>query len=61
MIDPDKFFRINRNCIVNINEIGDILSYSSSRLKIKLKSNKAIYDIIVSKEKVREFKRWIDR
>lgn len=60
-IDPDKFFRINRNCIININEIDDIRSYSSSRLKIKLNSDKPIYDLIVSKDKVREFKKWIDK
>jgi DNA-binding LytR/AlgR family response regulator len=61
IINPDKFFRINRNSIININEINDILSYSSSRLKIKLNSDKPIYDLIVSKDKVREFKKWIDR
>ncbi|MGQ8336823.1 LytR/AlgR family response regulator transcription factor [Sunxiuqinia sp. A32] len=61
IINPDKFFRINRNSIVNINEINDILGYSSSRLKIRLKSAKPIYDLIVSREKVREFKRWIDK
>jgi len=60
-IDPDRFFRINRNCIVNINAISDILSYSSSRLKIKLNSDKPIYDLIVSKDKVSEFKKWIDK
>ena len=60
-IDPDRFFRINRNCIISINEISDILNYSSSRLKIKLKSKKNIYDLIVSKDKVREFKKWIDK
>jgi len=60
-VDPDKFFRINRNCIININEISDILNYSSNRLKIKLKSNKPIYDFIVSKDKVSEFKKWIDK
>lgn len=61
MINPAIFFRISRNCIININQISDILSYSSSRLKIKLNSNKPIYDLIVSKDKVREFKKWIDK
>jgi len=60
IIDPDKFFRINRNCIVNINAISDILSYSSSRLKIKL-NNQPIDDLTVSKDKVREFKKWVDK
>jgi len=56
-ISPDKFFRINRNCIVNVDAISDILIYSSSRLIIKLKGNKPIYDLIVSKDKVSEFKK----
>jgi DNA-binding LytR/AlgR family response regulator len=60
-INPNQFFRINRNCIINIHEISDILNYSSSRLKIKLKSNKPIYEFIISKDKVSEFKRWIDK
>jgi len=60
-ISPDKFFRINRNCIVNVDAISDILIYSSSRLIIKLKGNKPIYDLIVSKDKVGEFKKWIDK
>ncbi len=60
-LDPAKFFRINRNCMVNINEISDILHYSSSRLKITLKSNKPVSDMIVSKDKVAAFKKWIDK
>jgi len=60
-IDPNQFFRINRNFLVNINAIGNILSYSSSRLKINLKSHKSIDDLIVSRDKVSEFKNWIDK
>jgi len=45
----------------HINAIGDILAYSSSRLKINLKCTKSIDDLIVSKDKVGEFKKWIDR
>ena len=59
-IDYKQFFRINRNCIININAISDIVSYSTSRLKIKLKSSKPIDDLIVSRDKVSEFKKWID-
>jgi len=61
MIDPDKFFRINRNCILNINVVSDILHYSSSRLRIKINGEKPIYDLIVSKDKVSKFKKWIDK
>jgi len=61
IINPAVFFRINRNCIINIDQIADILSYSSSRLKVKLKNSKSLYDLIVSKEKVKGFKKWIDK
>lgn len=60
IIDGDKFFRINRNCIVNFHAIRDIIAYSSSRLKIKLE-NQPIDELIVSKEKVSAFKKWMDK
>ena len=60
-VDYHTFFRINRNCMVNINAISDILFYSSSRLKIKLNSNKPMEDLIVSRDKVHEFKKWIGK
>lgn len=59
LVDPDRFFRINRNYLVNIDCIDEIISYSSSRLKIKLRSQ-GINDLIVSREKVSEFKKWMD-
>lgn len=61
IIDFSIFFRINRDCIVNVNAINEILCYSSSRLKLKLKSHKPIEDLIVSRDKVSEFKKWIDK
>ncbi len=60
MIDPEMFFRINRNFIVNLNCITEILSYSTNRLKIKLEHCEND-DLIVSRDKVSEFKSWMDR
>lgn len=60
MLDPELFFRINRNYLANINCISEIISYSTNRLKIKL--NDANEDgLIVSRDKVGEFKRWMDK
>jgi DNA-binding LytR/AlgR family response regulator len=58
VVDPKYFYRISRNCIININAIRDIVSFSSSRLLIKINSRKTIADLIVSREKVSEFKQW---
>ena len=57
-LDPKKFRRVNRKYIINIEAIKDIISYTNSRLKIKLKTTIA-EDIIVSRERVKEFKDWI--
>jgi len=60
LVDPEKFFRINRNHIVNINAIQDIYNYSSSRLGINIKMMDRL-NLIVSREKVNDFKMWLDR
>jgi DNA-binding LytR/AlgR family response regulator len=58
-VDPRKFFRLNRKYLCKAEAISEILSYSNSRLKVKLK-NCGDNDILVSREKVSEFKNWLD-
>ncbi len=58
-LDPEHFFRVNRTFIVHINAIKDIIAYSNSRLKLVLHSYKDS-EIIVSRERVKDFKNWID-
>jgi len=59
LVDNKIFFRINRKSIININFINDIIMYSNSRLKIKI-DNLKLEDMIVSREKVKEFKNLLD-
>jgi DNA-binding LytR/AlgR family response regulator len=59
LLDPAQFFRINRKFIVSFSAISDIISYSNSRLKVKLSSNESD-DLIVSREKVQDFKKWLE-
>jgi two-component system LytT family response regulator len=59
ILDPKIFFRLNRAFILNINSIKDVLVYSNSRLKITL-VQEFDKEIIVSREKVGEFKEWFD-
>jgi DNA-binding LytR/AlgR family response regulator len=58
-LDPEKFFRINRKYLVGINSIIDIVAYTNSRLKLKL-INSTDDTIIVSREKVNDFKKWLE-
>ena len=59
MLDPKLFFRVSRKYIVAIDFIVDVISYSNSRLKIKPSTTQK-EDIIVSREKVTDFKKWLD-
>ncbi|MFV8375570.1 LytR/AlgR family response regulator transcription factor [Flavobacterium sp. LB1P71] len=57
-LDPLDFFRINRKFIIPLKAIKEIVMYSNSRLKVILPSYK-VDEVIVSREKVSEFKTWI--
>jgi DNA-binding LytR/AlgR family response regulator len=60
LTDPKQFFRISRKYIANINAIADIISYSGSRLKLKIAGSDD-EDILVSRSRLTEFKRWLER
>ncbi|MBP6334267.1 MAG: response regulator transcription factor [Bacteroidia bacterium] len=57
-IDPEKYFRINRQFIVGIDSIEQMFSFSKSRVKIKLKPAIDI-ETIVSTERSPAFKEWL--
>ena len=59
LLDPDYFFRINRKFIVNIDAIEEVRNYANSRLKLTLNSP-VDHDMIVSREKVNDFKSWLN-
>lgn len=58
-LEPKIFFRVSRKFYVNINHIKDIISYTNSRLQIKL-NHFSDQEIIVSRERVRDFKLWLE-
>lgn len=60
LVDPARFFKINRKYMITINATEDIITYSNSRLKIELKQSDD-QDVIVAREKVKQFKKWLDR
>lgn len=59
LLDPEKFFRINRAFIVAFDSINDIISYSNSRLQLRLETNTSD-DLIVSRERVQKFRQWLE-
>ncbi|QJP35614.1 response regulator transcription factor [Nonlabens sp. Ci31] len=59
-LDPKQFFRISRQAIININAIDDMISYTNSRIQVKINSFKEL-DLIVSRERVKEFRIWLEK
>lgn len=57
-LEPHKFFRISRKFIINVNAIYDMVSYTNSRLQIKL-NNFNEQEVIVARERVKDFKVWL--
>ncbi|WP_282031844.1 LytR/AlgR family response regulator transcription factor [Winogradskyella eximia] len=58
-LEPNVFFRISRKFYININAIKDMVSYTNSRLQIKLNRFNE-QDIIVARERVKDFKNWLE-
>lgn len=59
VIDPQHFFRINRKYIVALPHIGEMIAESSSRIKLKMPQQEED-DLIVARERVKEFKDWVE-
>lgn len=59
MIDPSRFFRINRKYLVALKSITDVIAYSNSRLKLKIQQSSED-DFLVAREKVKNFKSWLE-
>lgn len=59
VVDTSTFFRINRRYLVSLKSITDVITYSNTRLKLKVQQ--PIDDeFLVAREKVKEFKEWLE-
>ena len=61
LLDPRRFFRLNRAYLAQQSAIQDIISYTNSRLQTVLKPVAPDAQVLVSREKVNTFKGWLDR
>ncbi len=57
-LNPEKFFRINRQWIVNIDAITTMKSHQQKKLSLELSTNSS-EPVIVSQDKVKAFKQWL--
>lgn len=60
LLDPDKFYRINRSVIINLDYMIEMRPYLNGRLAVSL-NVKSEDLLIVAREKVSDFKVWINQ
>jgi DNA-binding LytR/AlgR family response regulator len=58
LLDPEKFYRLNRKTIASIDAIGSIQNYFNRRLSVRLLPNDK--QEIISRERVSGFKVWMN-
>lgn len=61
IIDPAKFFRVNRQFIVNIEAINKVWGLGNSKLMVKLKAPYQSVEIDISRQKSPIFKKWLEK
>jgi DNA-binding LytR/AlgR family response regulator len=60
MLDGEKYFRISRSFYVSIHSIAQINDYFGNRLILHLKPE-IDKEVLVSREKVGDFKKWMGK
>lgn len=60
ILNPDYFFRLNRQYIARIQAIKSIHNYFKSKIKVFLEPEN-LHEIIVSRERSPYFKKWLDQ
>lgn len=59
-VNSKNFYRINRKFIINISSIREVKGLLGSRLELKL-NQQCDQELHVSRDRVSEFKRWLDQ
>jgi DNA-binding LytR/AlgR family response regulator len=60
MVDPARYFKVNRAYLVSAEALTEISAHSNSRWRLVL-SGDATQPVVVARERSAEFKAWLDR
>ena len=58
-LDPERFFRISRSCIIAMSAIVNIVKYLGNRLKITARPRPE-FEMVVSRSRVDDFLKWLE-
>jgi len=60
LLDPGKFYRINRSIIVHLDGLVEMKPYLNGRLLLSMNAPND-YEIVVARDRVNEFKNWLNQ
>lgn len=60
LLHPDDFFRISRKFIVRADAIAEVKGTMTTRLEVRLNHNND-HSLTVSRERITDFKKWLDK
>jgi DNA-binding LytR/AlgR family response regulator len=60
LLDPQVFYRANRQCIIHIDAIQSVKPHENQKLTVHLKAPLKM-EVDISREKAPTFKKWLDR
>jgi DNA-binding LytR/AlgR family response regulator len=61
LLNPDQFYRVNRQCIVNITAVKQVKGMSNLKLNVSLKEPNHRFNIEISRDKAPSFKKWLEK
>ena len=59
-LDPEKFFRISRGCIIAMKAITSIIKQPGSRLRVT-SNPESSFEMTVSRSRVDDFLEWLEK
>ena len=60
VVNPKRFFRANRQSIIQVNEVETYKKHDTGKIEVHLKCDKTLH-IDISREKANEFVHWLDQ
>lgn len=60
LLDPKYFFRINRQYIIQVKAVRQVKPFLSNRLKLYIKEGAKEKELVVSRDRVKEFRNWAE-
>ena len=60
VVNPARFFRANRQSIIQINEVETYKKHDTGKIEVHLKCDKSLH-IDISREKANDFVHWLDQ